>query len=126
MRRAVPALLAVVLFLAGCVAQAGNDPLAYTRKPLYSGGFDLDGMNATDAQEFRVEDGSIVNVHVRVWVNATAGGARVDVYAPSGKLLHTTTEASHAALPLELGVWRVEIVPLGPSAGHVSVLATRT
>ena len=117
--------LAVMLTMAGCIAKANQDPFAYTRKPLYTGGFDLDGLTATDQQEFRVEDGSIARVHVQVWVNATAGGARVEVVDPSGRTVLSVTDDAEQSFPLHLGVWTVRVTPEGEAAGHVSVLATR-
>lgn len=125
MRLARLLVLALLLPMAGCIAKANHDPFAYTRKPLYTGGFELDGLAGTDEQEFRVEDGSISRVHVRVWVNATAGGARVEIVDPSGRVVMQATDDAQAAFPLELGVWRVRVTPEGEAAGHVSVLATR-
>ena len=117
--------LAAMLTMAGCIAKANQDPFAYTRKPLYTGGFDLDGLQAADQQEFRVEDGSISRVHARVWVNATAGGAHVEIMDPSGRTVLSVTDDAEMAFPLALGVWTVRVTPEGEAAGHVSILVTR-
>lgn len=126
--RLAPILVACVLAIgSGCVAKAGQDPFAYTKKPIYAGGFDLDDLQGPDHQEFRVEDGSIGAVRVHVWVNATAGGARADIQDPSGRTVLSTMEEAQEDLPLKLGVWRVTVTPSPdvPSAGHVGVLALR-
>ena len=117
--------VALVLTMAGCFAKANQDPFAYTRKPLYTGGFDLDGLAATDEQQFRVEDGSISEVHVQVWVNATTGSARVEVEDPSGQVYMNTTQSGEMGFPLRLGVWHVRVTPEGEATGHVAVLVTR-
>lgn len=124
--RAFALLLVAAVALAGCAANA-EDPFAYTRKPLYTGHFELDPLagGKTDSQEFRVEDGSIARVHVQVWVNATAGGARVEVVDPSGRTVLSVTDDAEQSFPLHLGVWTVRVTPEGEAAGHVSVLATR-
>ena len=125
--RRTPALLAlaVMLTMAGCIAKANHDPYAYTRKPLYTGGFDLDGRTAADEQQFRVEDGSIARVRAQVWVNATAGGALVEITDPSGRTVMSVTDDGEMGFPLHLGVWTVRVTPQGESTGHVSVLVTR-
>lgn len=125
MRRTLVALL-VVLALAGCTAKSQEDPFAYTKKPLYTGGFDLEDISGTDQQQFRVEDGSIAVVNVQVWVNATAGGATVEVIDPSGRTMMSTTQTTEQGFPLKLGVWTVKVTPSGEdAAGHVGILATR-
>lgn len=125
MRTSLAALLAI-LTLAGCTAEGGQDPWAYTKKPLYAGGFDLARVaGATDAQEFRVTDGSIAAIRVFVWINATAGGATVRVFDPSGHALLTTSETVERQYGLELGAWRVEVDGQPESAGIVHVLAVR-
>lgn len=123
----LPLVLAVAL--AGCSAK-GDDPLAYTKKPLYASVFDLGAIqNGTDEQQFRVQDGSIGMIKVSIWVNATAGGARVNVYDPSGRMVLTTAETVERSFPLNLGQWRVEVVgqpdATGAAAGHVNVIVTR-
>lgn len=127
--RLVAVLLVLAVALAGCSAK-GEDPLAYTKKPLYGGVFDLGTLkNGTDQQQFRVQDGSIGMIKVNVWVNATAGGARVNVYDPSGRMVLTTTETTERSFPLNLGQWRVEVVGMpddtGASAGHANIIVTR-
>lgn len=125
MRTTLVALLAI-LMLAGCTAEGGQDPWAYTKKPLYAGGFDLARISGTtDAQEFRVTDGSIAAIRVLVWINATAGGATVRVFDPSGHTLFTTSETGERHYGLELGAWRVEVDGHAESAGRVHVLAVR-
>lgn len=127
--RLVAVLLTLAVALAGCSAK-GEDPLAYTKKPLYGGVFDLGELgNGTDQQQFRVQDGSIGMIKVNVWINATAGGARVNVYDPSGRMVLTTTETTERAFPLNLGQWRVEVLGMpdetGASAGHANIIVTR-
>lgn len=122
-------LLLPALVLAGCSAGA-DDPFAYTRKPLYTGYFDLDPLagGKTDSQEFRVEDGSIGRIHVQVWINATAGRGQVDLVDPSGRTALTTTSSTTQSYPLTLGVWKVVVrgePDGGALAGHVGVLVTR-
>lgn len=119
-------LLAVAVALAGCTA-SGEDPFAYTKKPLYAGGFDLARIaGTTDSQEFRVTDGSIAGIDVRVWINATAGGAHVKLINPSGAVAYETSATDAKAIPMELGVWRVEVDAPAGSAGILHILATRT
>lgn len=129
MRPALVLAVACALLAAGCFAKAGEDPFAYTKKPLYTGGFDLEDIKGEDSQQFRVEDGSIALVRVQVWVNATAGGARVELTDPSGRVVLTTTEGAAQEYPLKLGIWTVKVTPVpdasGAAAGHVAVLATR-
>lgn len=117
--------LVPMLALSGCIAKAKQDPFAYTRKPLYTGWFELDGMTAPDEQQFRVEDGSIGQVHVQVWVNATAGGALVEVIDPSGQTRMSVTDDAALGFPLSLGVWHVRVTPEGAAAGDASILVTR-
>lgn len=126
MRRAAPfALLAAALVLAGCTVQGSQDPFAYTRKPLYTGGFDLARMAGEETQEFRVQDGSIGTLRLFVWVNATAGGARVDVADPSGRTVLSTTETSESKAGLNLGAWKVKVAPAAQSEGMVHVRVVR-
>lgn len=126
MRIAVPfALLAAAALLAGCSAQGSQDPFAYTRKPLYAGGFDLARMAGEETQEFRVQDGSIGMLRVLVWVNATAGGAQVDITDPSGRTIVSTTDTTEATTGLNLGAWHVRVSPQAESAGTVHVLVVR-
>lgn len=128
--RAFALVVVLAVALSGCAANA-QDPFAYTKKPLYTGYFDLDPLagGTTDAQEFRVEDGSIGRVHVQVWVNATAGAGKVDVYDPSGRLVLTSEGQAEQGFPLNLGVWRVVVSGTpdgeGKLEGHVGVLVTR-
>ena len=123
------ALVVAGLFVvaAGCTARGGDDdPWAYTRKPLYAGGFDLERIaGQTDAQEFRVTDGSIGAIRVLVWVNATAGGGTVRIYDPSGDLRLTTSETVERQYGLQLGSWRVEVEGQPASAGVMHILAVR-
>ena len=125
--RAFALLVLAAVVLAGCSANA-QDPFAYTKKPLYTGHFELDPLTGgkTDGQQFRVEDGSIAQVYVQVWVNATEGGARVDVIDPSGRTVMSTTSTTEMGFPLTLGVWKVVVTPEGDAPkGHVGVLVTR-
>ena len=125
MRWSLVALL-VVAALAGCTAEGTHDPFAYMKKPLYTGGFDLEDIGTSDQQEFRVEDGSILQVYTQVWVNATMGGALVEVSDPSGRVVLSTTQHAENGLPMTLGVWTVKVTPdSAEAAGHVGVLVTR-
>lgn len=125
MRWSLVALLCVAA-LAGCTAKGSNDPFAYMKKPLYTGGFDLEDIATRDQQEFRVEDGSILQVYAQVWVNATAGGAQVEISDPSGRVVLSTTEHAEQGFPMTLGVWRVKVTPTSEdAAGHVGILVTR-
>ena len=123
------ALLAIVhaLVLAGCSARGGNeDPWAYTKKPLYAGGFSLERIAGhTDSQEFRVTDGSIAAVRVLVWINATQGGGTVRVSDPGGHVVLSTSDTADQSFGLQLGRWVVEVEGLTGSAGTVHVLAVR-
>lgn len=119
-------LLALAVVLAGCAASGGDDPFAYTRKPLYAGGFDLARVaGASDAQEFRVTDGSIAAIELRVWINATTGGARVLIADPSGYQAMYAQQTGLVTSGLQLGVWTVRVEADEGSAGIVHVLATR-
>lgn len=125
MQRRALVLVAIMLVLAGCTAK-GEDPFAYAKKPLYTGGYDLARLgNGTQTQEFRVQDGSIASVKVNVWVNATAGGARVDVIDPAGTTVLSTTETTERTFPLNLGAWHVRVTGEEGSAGRVAILAVR-
>ena len=126
MRPLVPILVAAIL-LAGCTAKGDDhDPWAYTKKPLYTGGFDLARIaGETDSQAFRVTDGSIGAVRVLVWINATAGGGTVRVYDPSGNNVLTTSETAERSYGLQLGEWRVEVDGQPASVGRVHILAVR-
>ncbi|HUR67991.1 MAG TPA: hypothetical protein VM370_02005 [Candidatus Thermoplasmatota archaeon] len=114
------------LLLAGCSAQGQTDPFAYTKKPLYAGGFDLAKLDgASERQEFRVSDGSIPAVQLNVWINATAGGASVIIRDPAGHVALETSETTSRAVGLNLGAWTVDVQGQPASAGIVHVLATR-
>lgn len=120
------ALLLAATLMAGCTASGELDPLAYTKKPLYTGGFDLARIaGGTDSQEFRVTDGSIAAIIIQVWVNATEGGGRVQIADPSGKVVVDTTGVADERVPLNLGVWTVTVDGEPASAGRVHILATR-
>lgn len=117
--------LLLSLALAGCTA-SGSDPFEYTRKPLYAGGFDLARLPAEgEGQQFRVTDGSIGQIHLLVWVNATADGARVWIADPDGATAVDTTSQVDVLVPLELGVWTVRVEPTGTPTGLVHLLALR-
>lgn len=124
-------LLVPALLLAGCAANAQQDPFAYAKKPLYTGHFDLEPLagGKVDSQQFRVEDGSIGFVNVRIWVNNTAGDAKVEIVDPSGRTVLTTTQHAEQAFPLNLGIWKVVVTGTpdesGALAGGVGVLVTR-
>lgn len=128
--RAFALLLVAAVALSGCAANA-QDPFAYAKKPLYTGHFELPplAVGKTDSQEFRVEDGSIGQVRIQVWVNATAGEGKVDVIDPSGRTLLSTTTQADQSFPLNLGVWRVVVAGTpdgeGRLDGSVGVLVTR-
>lgn len=127
--RIVPVLLVAALFpLAGCVGSAGGeeDPFAYIRKPLFASNFDLERVgDGTDSMEFRVQDGSIVEVRIQVWVNATAGDAVVRVVKPSGHVVYETTTSGTRSVFVELGAWRVEVEGSNSPQGDVGVLILR-
>lgn len=116
------ALLAVAS--AGCVVTAKDDPFAYLREPLYSGGFDLTASSVAESQAFRVEDGSIAEVRVEVFVNLTQGRALVELVDPSGATVLSVAESVERGFPLRLGVWTVTVTPES-AQGHVGILATR-
>lgn len=125
MPRLWPVLVLALLF-AGCTAKGEDDPFAYTRKPLYTGGFDLERIaGQSDQQQFRVGDGSIAALKVQVWVNATAGGGEVQLLDPSGRVVLTTTQTTEQRVPVNLGAWTVNVKGQPASTGHVSVLVTR-
>lgn len=112
--------------LAGCAARGNEDPFAYMRKPLYAGGFDLSKtVDEPKTDTFWVRDGSIAKVNVQVWVNATAGDARVLVRDPSGNVAIDTTSTTSGSFALNLGAWTVTVEGSEGAAGNVGVLATR-
>lgn len=122
----VLAALAATIPLAGCLGSAdAEDPLAYLRKPLYASTFHLSelGEDGTDFQEFRVTDGSIVEIRLQVWINATAGAATVKITNPSGHVVFEGTQTGEVLAFVELGVWRVDVT--GSGEGEVGILATR-
>ena len=120
-------ILVAASLLAGCSARGDDDPFAYTRKPLYAGSFDLAalGEDHTVAQRFWVTDGSINNVRLLVWVNATQGTGAVSVYDPSGNLAISSSDEDGRTLPLRLGDWRVVVTGSSDAVGRVDVLALR-
>ncbi len=128
--RAFALLVVAAVALAGCSANA-EDPFAYAKKPLYTGHFELEPLaeGKVDSQQFRVEDGSIAQVRVQVWVNNTAGDAKVEVVDPSGRTVLTTTTTTDQSFPLNLGVWKVLVsgTPDGEDGlkGNVGILVTR-
>lgn len=126
MQTALLAALAASLLLAGCTATGQEDPFAYTRKPLYAGGFNLEKLaGASETQEFRVTDGSIASVRMLVFVNATAGGATVTLTDPAGKTVLVTSETTERATALNLGAWKARVDVQQGSAGLVHVLVVR-
>lgn len=117
--RLLALVLAASMLAAGCIAR-GEDPYAYAKKPLYSSGFDLARLGTeTVEQQFRVQDGSIGAIRVQVWVNATAGGAQVEVVDPSGRTVLTTDQAADRSYPLTLGQWRVRVTGVPDEAGAI-------
>jgi hypothetical protein len=121
--------LALVLVLAsaaaGCTAR-GQDPFAYTKKPLFASTFHLAGTDAGDRQSFFVEDGSIGRIAAQVWLNVTSGAARVEFVDPSGRTVWITDASASGPLPVELGAWQVRVTPTQPETlGSVGVLVTR-
>lgn len=124
--KTLPLLLAATL-LAGCTATGGQDPWAYTKKELYSGGFQLDRVATagTDGQAFRVTDGSIASIRHLVWINATAGSATVTISDPSGRVVLTTTETAEQLTGLALGEWTVRIDAPPGAQGIVHILVVR-
>ncbi|MFA5860908.1 MAG: hypothetical protein WDA16_04360 [Candidatus Thermoplasmatota archaeon] len=128
MRRALVIAILASVFLAGCAVRGEKqDPFAYTKKPLYTGHFDLADMrDGADSQEFRVEDGSIPSVHVRAWMNMTSGGAaRLDVVDSSGRLVWTTSSTGETNAATNLGTWTVNVNALSGATGTIDVVAAR-
>lgn len=127
MKRLAPILLVAVL-AAGCTAKGGDqDPWAYTKKPLYASGFNLERIaGSEETQQFRVTDGSIAGIRMQVWVNATAGGGTVTIRDPGGKSILTTSSTADEVTMLNLGQWTVQVVGQAGSVGIVHVLVTRT
>jgi hypothetical protein len=127
MRLVTALLVAALVPLAGCLGSAdAEDPYAYMRKPLYASTFDLDSVgDGADFQEFRVTDGSIVEIRIQVWVNSTAGDATVRVINPSGHTVFESTQSGSRLVMVELGAWRVEVEGANQPAGAVGVLVTR-
>ena len=120
------ALVALAVLVAGCTASGQQDPFAYTKKPLYFGGFDMAKLaGKSESQEFRVQDGSIVTVRLLVWVNATAGSATVTIADPSGRTILTTSETTERSTPLDLGAWKATVTAAEGSAGLVHILVVR-
>ena len=123
-----PTLLLVVaaLVLAGCAARGNEDPFAYMRKPLYAGHFDLaDAQGTTATNKFWVDDGSIAQIRIQVWVNNTAGDARVVIKDPSNFTVLDTTSSVEQRFGLDLGAWTVTVEGSPEAAGNVGVLVTR-
>lgn len=118
--------LAAALALAGCAARGDDDPFAYMRKPLYASSFDLSELQGTSKTHgFDVEDGSIAQLQVQVWVNATAGDARVVLRDPSGVVAMDTTTSKSMRFGLDLGRWTVTVEGSQGAAGDVGVMVTR-
>lgn len=125
--RAAFAVLVLALLLAGCTATGQEDPFAYTRKPLYAGGFNLEKLGGeTETQTFRVSDGSIASIRILVWINATAGGATVIIKDPAGKTVLTTSETTEGSSPLNLGAWTATVEGRPESSGIVHILVVRS
>lgn len=122
----IAALLMTATALAGCSAGADQDPFAYMRKPLYANKFDLAQVQGEPTtHQFWVSDGSIAQVVVQVWVNNTAGDARVIVKDPSGAVSLDTTTSTTGRYALNLGAWSVTVEGSEDAAGDVGVLVTR-
>jgi len=121
-KRALLAVL-VVAAMAGCSARGAPDYFAYTKKPIYVGSFDL--AHGADRQNFYVEDGSIGQLRAQVWINATAGGARVDVVGSSGATVWSTSASGSQALRVDLGQWTVTVTPTDGAAGEVEIVVVR-
>ena len=120
------AALVLAAGLAGCAARGNDDPFAYMRKPLYAGSFDLSKtIDEPKTDTFWVRDGSIAKVKIQVWVNQTAGDARVIVHDPSGNVALDTTSSTTGSFALNLGAWTVTVEGTEGAAGTVGVLATR-
>lgn len=123
------ALLCTAVLLAGCASSGAgesSDPWAYTRKPLYAGGFDLAKLAGTnETQQFQVTDGSIGAIQAHVWINATQGGATVTLRDPSGKAVLTTTQTTQEQFGLNLGRWTATVEGLPGSSGSVHVIVVR-
>lgn len=123
---ALALMLAAAAVLAGCAARGDEDPLAYMRKALYASSFDLERTQETPiTQKFWVTDGSIAQIQVQVWVNATAGEARVLVKDPSGNVALSTTESTTSRYGLALGEWTVTVEGSVDAAGDVGIMVTR-
>lgn len=128
MRHALLALaLVAAATLAGCAARGDDDPFAYMKKPLYANAFDLEDTRGDGGvtHQFWVQDGSIAQVRVQVWVNETAGDARVIVRDPSGAVSLDTRDDADARYGLNLGAWSVTVEGSPDAAGQVTVLVTR-
>ena len=119
--------LAVVALLAGCSAKGDrNDFFGYMKKPLFASSFSLDHARASpETQQFFVEDGSIGVISIQLWVNATAGGATVQVFDPAGNEAMRATQTTQASFPLSLGAWKVVVTGTPDASGSVDVLVTR-
>lgn len=120
------ALVAVAVLAAGCTAAGGDDPWAYMKKPLYASGFQLDRIaGSEDTQQFRVTDGSIASIRMKVWINATQGGGTLTISDPGGRVVLQTSETTERETPLNLGQWMIKAEGLPDSAGTIHVLVTR-
>lgn len=120
------ALLALAALVAGCTASGETDPWAYTKKPLYASGFQLDRIaGGEDAQQFQVTDGSIASIRMQVWINATQGGGTLTIRDPGGRVVLETTETTERQTTLNLGQWTIHAAGLPGSAGTIHVLVTR-
>lgn len=122
-------LLVAATLLAGCTASGGEDPWAYTKRELYSGGFDLTKVSAregsTDNQEFRVTDGSIGAIRLLVWVNNTAGTPTITINDPSGRTILQTSQTTERQTSLALGAWTVRIDSPPGTEGRIHILVVR-
>lgn len=120
--------IASLLPLAGCVgnAEGDDDRFAYMRKPLFATTFHLDpASNETQTQYFSVQDGSVINMRIYVWINATEGAATVNIINPSGNTIATFDETGQTSAHVRLGSWQVDVTPQEATDARVDVRVMR-
>lgn len=119
--------LAVALVTAGCAARGNDDPFAYMQKPIHIDKFDLaETANDSITRQFWVTDGSIKQIQIQVWVNNTAGDARVVIKDPAGYETINTTASTMHRFGLNLGAWSITVSGSEDAAGDVGVVIVRS